>query len=385
MVGFCTRLNNHSKMTGDLIIVGGGPAGLATAIFAARGGLSSIVLDKRTLPLDKPCGEGIMPPGVALLEEMGVQLPHSPFHGIRYLDGDIVAEGRFQRSLGWGARRTALVEGMVQRAEELGVDLRYGSEVRRWHSTAERVVVETERGTIEARFLIGADGLHSKLRKQAGLEMSRRGSKRFGVRRHFRVRPWSAFVEVYWVDGTEAYVTPVGAEEVGVALLSSAEPADFENLLQKFPGLSERLADAAVASEMRGAGPFRQRVRCRYRHHLALVGDAAGYLDAITGEGLSLAFHCARSLSEILVDGRRLASYEEEYRRLSRTYYWMTGLLLAVARRPRLRRRVIATLARKPDLFDRLLAISIGDEPVQSMGLGGLATLLEGLAGRRAR
>ena len=367
-------------MTNDLIIVGGGPAGLATAIFAARAGLSSIVLDKRSLPLDKPCGEGIMPPGVALLREMGVHVPHSPFHGIHYVDGDILAEGRFQRKPGWGVRRTALVRGMVERAEELGVDLRYHTGVEGWRYKGECAVVETERGAIEARFLIGADGLHSKIRKQAGLEKSRRGAKRFGVRRHFRARPWSSFVEVHWVDGTEAYVTPVGSEEVGVALLSSDEPGGFEDLLSKFPRLGERLANAVVVGEASGAGPFRQRVRCRYRDNLALVGDAAGYLDAITGEGLSLAFHCARSLAETVAEGRRLASYEKEYRRLSRTYYGMTGLLLTVARQPWLRRRVIATLARKPELFDRLLAISLGEQPVQSMGLGGLATLLGGLA-----
>ena len=367
-------------MTNDLIIVGGGPAGLATAIFAARAGLSSILLDKRSLPLDKPCGEGIMPPGVALLREMGVHVPHSPFHGIHYVDGDILAEGRFQRKPGWGVRRTALVRGMVERAEELGVDLRYHTGVEGWRYKGERAVVETERGAIEARFLIGADGLHSKIRKQAGLEKSRRGAKRFGVRCHFRARPWSSFVEVHWVDGTEAYVTPVGSEEVGVALLSSGEPAGFEDMLNKFPSFRERLDGAPVVSEAKGAGPFRQRVRRRYRDNLALVGDAAGYLDAITGEGLSLAFHCARSLAETVAEGRRLASYEKEYRRLSRTYSWMTGLLLTVARQPWLRRRVIATLARKPELFDRLLAISLGEQPVRTMGLGGVVRLLEGLA-----
>ena len=374
-------------MTTDLIIVGGGPAGLATAIFAARAGLSSIVLDKRSLPLDKPCGEGIMPPGVALLREMGVHVPHSPFHGIRYVDGDILAEGRFQRKPGWGVRRTALVRGMVERAEELGVDLRYDTGVEGWRYKGERGVVETERGVIEARFLIGADGLHSKIRKQAGLEKSRRGAKRFGVRRHFRARPWSSFVEVHWVNGTEAYVTPVGSEEVGVALLSSDEPGGFEGLLSKFPRLVERLASATVASDASGAGTFRQRVRCRYRDNLALVGDAAGFLDAISGEGLSLAFHSARALVETVAAGKELTSYEHAYRRLSRTYYWTAGLLLAVARQPWLRRQVIATLARNPELFDRLLSISIGEQPVRSMGLGGVVRLLEGLAvsPRRAR
>jgi flavin-dependent dehydrogenase len=200
------------------------------------------------------------------------------------------------------------------------------------------------------------------------------------VRRHFKIRPWSSFVEVHWIDGSEAYLTPVGSEELGVAFLSSGEPARFEDMLSKFPRLRERLAGAPLVSEAKGAGPFRQRVGCRYRNRLALVGDAAGYLDAITGEGLSLAFHCARALVETVAEGKALASFESAYRRQSRTYYWMTGLLLTVARRPWLRRRVIATLARKPELFDRLLAISTGERPLHSLGVGGMIWLLEGLA-----
>jgi flavin-dependent dehydrogenase len=174
-------------------------------------------------------------------------------------------------------------------------------------------------------------------------------------------------VEVHWVDGAEAYLTPVGSDELGVAFLWSGGPASFEELLARFPTLQGRLAGAPQVSEAKGAGPFRQGVRKRHRDRIALVGDAAGYLDAITGEGLSLAFHTARALVETVAHGQELGSYETAYRRLSRTYYWMTELLLAVARRPRLRRRVIAAFAQKPEIFDHMLAISTGEKPILAL------------------
>src|SRR5262249_12736081 len=93
----------------DLVVVGGGPVGLAAAIHAADRGLSAVVLERRTPPLDKACGEGLMPPGVAALGALGVVVPEharAPFVGIRYVDGDTVAEARFADGPGWGVRRT---------------------------------------------------------------------------------------------------------------------------------------------------------------------------------------------------------------------------------------------------------------------------------------
>src|SRR5262245_51910271 len=198
-------------MVADLVVVGGGPAGLATAIHAAQLGLAAVVLERRTPPLDKPCGEGLMPLGVAALGAMGVEVPpwgRTPFIGIRYVDGDVVAEGRFPCGPGWGVRRTALMQGMIARAQTLGVDLRYGCDVTTWQRTGGGVVVDTDHRAVHARLLVGADGLHSRVRQQAGLACAWRGARRFGVRQHFTLPPWSPFVEVHWTDGAEAYVTP---------------------------------------------------------------------------------------------------------------------------------------------------------------------------------
>ena len=115
----------------DLAIVGGGPAGLATAIEARLAGLSVAVLDRRRPPLDKACGEGLMPDAVSRLAALGVEVAGRPFRGIRYLDGATAAEGTFPGPPGMGVRRTALHAALVRRAEEVGVALRWGAHPRR--------------------------------------------------------------------------------------------------------------------------------------------------------------------------------------------------------------------------------------------------------------
>lgn len=354
-------------MNADLVIVGGGPAGLAAAIHGAQRGLSSVVIEQRPLPLDKACGEGIMPAGVAALQRMGVDVPlwgRAPFIGIRYVDGATVAEGRFAGGPGWGVRRTALVEGMVSRARALGVELLYGCHVEGWQRSAGGVSVATARGSMTGRLLVGADGLHSRIRRAAGLERPWRGRRRFGMRRHFTLPPWSPFVEVYWVDNAEAYITPAGPDRVGVALLWDGRGGSFDDLLARFPAVRERLGDAPAETEVRGAGPFRQGVRRRYADRVALVGDSAGYLDALTGEGLTLAFHSAEALADTLARGAHLAAYERAYRRLSRIYYHLTALVLALGNRPSPRHLMVSVLARHPNLFSHVLTVNGGTQPL---------------------
>jgi flavin-dependent dehydrogenase len=342
-----------------------------------------VVLDARALPLDKACGEGVMPAGVALLTAMGAAIPptqRATFRGVRYVEGDLTAEGRFGASPGWGVRRTALISALVERATALGVDLRYGCAMRRWRLDAgDRVAVETDGGALDARLLVGADGLHSRIRRDAGLSKPWRGPRRLGLRLHFGVAPWTDCVEVHLAGDVEAYVTPVGSQEVGVALMWNGDDRRVDELLASFPILRERLDGAPVTSAPRGAGPFRQGVRRRYASGVALVGDAAGYLDPLTGEGITLGLQTATALVETWARGASLAEYERAYRALSANYYRMTSLLLVVAPRRVVRRRVIASLARHPDVFDRLLEVNDGRATLRDVGLGGFLRLASGL------
>ncbi len=339
----------------EVLIVGGGPAGLAAAIAARREGLEVTVVDRRRPPIDKACGEGLMPDGLEILRRLGVELAADrmrPFYGIRYLDGETTAVGRFPGVSGAGVRRLELHRALVRRAEQAGVDLRWQTRVE----AVNDLRLETSAGTFVARWVVGADGLRSRLRAWAGLDAPESAWQRFGVRRHFAVAPWSDCVEVYWARDCEAYVTPVAAGEVGVAMLWSGRKAGFDRLLESFPRLAGRLAGARPASKDRGCGPLRQRVRAVTRGRLALIGDAAGYLDAITGEGLSIAFHQAEALATAL-KAADLRLYARRCRRIVALPETMTRLLLFVERRPALRRRVIRALAREPAIFSRLLAV----------------------------
>lgn len=368
-------MENESPV--DLLIVGAGPAGLATALYARRHGLSATVIDRHR-PADKPCGEGIMPGGVELLEELGIRLPSEharAFRGIRFVDGGTTVEGRFSASPGLGVRRTALSAALVDRAEAAGVGLRFDTQLREWREEGGRVVVSTSSGELRGRWLVGADGLHSRVRRLAGLERPRPAARRFGVRRHFRVEPWSDLVEVHWADDAEAYVTPVGAAEVGVAILWNGDGRKFDTLLDLFPALRERLAGADAISDAAGAGPFDRRVTARTSGRVALVGDAAGFIDPLTGEGITLALRAARHLVGTIARGEPLQAYERAHRRMFREYALLTRPMLFVAARPRLRARFVTTLMRNPGLFDRLVDVNSCCRPMTSVGLLGALRL----------
>ncbi|WP_053689822.1 NAD(P)/FAD-dependent oxidoreductase [Streptomyces sp. WM6372] len=331
----------------DLLVAGGGPAGLATAIHGALAGMEVVVLEPRPTPIDKACGEGLMPGAVRGLRELGVRAPGHPFHGIRYLDGvsGLHAEGRFRAGPGLGTRRTVLQAALAERAERLGVRVlaRRVGEVRQ---DEDRVGA----AGLTARHLVAADGLHSPVRRGLGLAAPPAPGRlpRYGLRRHYAVEPWSDLVEVHWSARCEAYVTPLGPDRVGVAVLTG-ERAPFDVQLARFPLLCERLAGSA-GSAVRGAGPLRQRARVRVAGRVLFVGDAAGYVDALTGEGLTLAVTAAGELVRCVREGRPQA-YERAWRELSRSYRTLTASLLWARQQPRLAGRIVPLAARLPRVF----------------------------------
>jgi flavin-dependent dehydrogenase len=330
----------------DLLVAGGGPAGLATAIHAARAGLDVLVAEPRPAPVDKACGEGLMPAGVRELAALGVTVEGRPFRGIRYLDGRVEAEAHFRDGQGLGLRRTTLHHALARRAAELGVPvlpLRVDPRTLRHdhhHVTA---------AGITARYLAAADGLHSPIRRSLGLDLPPTGgATRYGLRRHFAVAPWTDCVEVHWAARSEAYVTPIGPKLVGVAILTT-DRAPYEQQLARFPELATRLPPSA-ATPTRGAGPLHQRARSPIAGRTLLVGDAAGYIDAITGEGISTALAAAAHLVRCL-EADRPQDYSRAWHRASRRQRALTTALLWTRTRPALAPRIVPTAARFPTLF----------------------------------
>jgi len=484
----------------DVLVVGGGPVGLATAIRCALAGLSVTVAEPRTAPVDKACGEGVMPAAVRRLAALGVMPDGHPLRGIRYLDAGHRADAPFRHGDGLGVRRTVLHAALAARTAALGIPV-IPARVTAFERHTEYVTA----AGVEARYLVAADGLHSTIRRLLEREalgpgalgreaaaVDRGGAAfvpglsprsplpRYGLRRHFRVAPWTDLVEVYWTPAAEAYVTPVSADVVGIGLLFGrpqgsgaagrdtdgsledgqlsggplggeelgaglgwdgrlgGEPGrdgpgedgriargpgrgapgraapvragtggdglrdqagdggtrdaagggtrvetdsdgtqeaagragtriaaagdgtrvtaggDFAARLAAFPALRERLGDAPPASEVRGAGPMRQNVRRRVYGRVLLVGDASGYVDALTGEGIGVGLAQVEALAACLAADRP-ADYERAWRRASGPAWRFTAGLLWSRNQPLLGPRIVPAAQHLPWLFAALV------------------------------
>ena len=328
----------------DLLIVGGGPVGLAAAIEARLAGLSVTVIEPRQGAIDKACGEGLMPGAVPLLARLGVEPRGIPLRGVSYQDGQRVADHAFVTGSGLGVRRTELHAVLHNRAIELGARFVY-EKVDALENHPDHV----EAAGLTAGWMLACDGLHSTVARLAGLDRpAPAGRRRYGLRRHYRVPPWSDRIEVHWNRLGELYVTPVDEQTVGVALLAR-QHTDLEQALAASPALASRVNNAEHASELRGAGPLRQQRSARTRGRILLVGDASGYVDAITGEGLRLGFDQARAAIAAITTG---SDYEREWMRITRDFRVLTSRLALAASSP-LRGAIVPLASALPGVYGR--------------------------------
>jgi flavin-dependent dehydrogenase len=327
----------------DLLVAGGGPIGLATALYAARAGLDVALIEPRPAGVDKACGEGLMPGAVHDLTALGVRLDGEVLTGIRYVDDAHTARTRFRHGTGRGVRRTVLHAALCEAVLDADV-VTVQRAVRTVEDRGDHLLVDGE----PTRYLIAADGLHSPVRRMVGLDRPVGPHRRYGQRHHVAVAPWTSLVEVHWAAIGEAYVTPIAPDLVGVAVLT-AERRHLDDLLEQFPRLARRLDGPAVTSA-RGAGPLRQRSRRRVSGRVLLVGDASGYVDAMTGEGIALGLAQARAAVSAVAVGRP-RRYELAWRRLGWRHDLLTTALVSATRVPAVRDRVVPAAAALPGVF----------------------------------
>jgi len=348
---------NHSC---DVLIAGGGPAGLAAAIALRARGADVLVADALAPPIDKPCGEGLMPDARRDLSRLGVDL--NPAHGAEF-QGILFAgpcdsvAASFPSGTGLGVRRPALHRLLLDRATELGVRFSWNTPVVLKPQRLAQLAGEPR----AYRWLVGADGHASRVRSFASLDAASLRSRRFGFRAHYRVAPWSPYVEIHWGPLGQAYITPTGPQEVCVAAITRHPGIRLPQILEGLPSLREKLAGADVTSAQRGAITLTRRLRRVTRGNVVLIGDASGSADAITGEGLAMGFREALLLADSLAAGS-LDLYEARHASILALPQRMAALMLLLDRSHALRDRTLRAFARRPHLFGEMLAVHVGEQ-----------------------
>jgi 2-polyprenyl-6-methoxyphenol hydroxylase-like FAD-dependent oxidoreductase len=340
-----------------VLVAGAGPAGIAAAIAASRMGLRVTVAECRKPPIDKTCGEGLLPEAVAALENLGVPIDSRtafPFSGIRFSDDTSSASAKFPRGRAFGLRRTVLHSRLNERATELGVSFLWGSRITGLDARG----VSLNGSLVPSRWIVGADGQNSTIRKLAGFDAGRQSS-RFGFRQHFSISPWTDFVEVHWGDRCQIIVTPTNRDEICIALMCSDSRMRIERALAQFPELARQLRGAGPTSVESGAVTGLSRARAVARDNIALIGDASCTIDGVAGQGLCLALQQAAPLGEALASGD-LGIYKTAHRRLTTTPVRMTRLMLLLDRSAWIRRKTLRLFEAKPQLFSKVISVHAG-------------------------
>ena len=318
----------------DVIIVGGGPAGSATAFALARAGARVLVLERARFPRAKPCAEYLSPQASRLLHDMGV-LEAVEAAGAAHLAGMLVRapngaliRGDFAASHGFPAfrdrglalRRTRLDPILLDRAREVGAEVRERMRVadvlRDANGRATGVRALDAHGTsseLRARLVVGADGLRSVVANRLGLARRRRWPRRLALVAHYEgfgdVGAWGemhverqvGYVGFAAVDGGLSNVSMVvpasAAREV-----SADRTAFFERWMRQRPQLAPRVAGARRVSSVMATGPFASHARRAWAPSAALVGDAADFFDPFTGEGIYAALRGGELLAPFAID-----------------------------------------------------------------------------------
>jgi len=351
----------------DALIIGGGPAGLAAALALHYAGFRTMVVDSRRPPLDKTCGEGLMPDALLSLARLGVQVDPADgaeFTGIRFCDDASSVEAKFPNGVGIGVKRTRLHHLMLTHAKRVGVSLVWDAKVQL--GVDGNVFVNNRR--ISYRWLVGADGQSSSVRRWAGLEQARSLEARYGFRKHYLLHPWTDRVEVHWGSRGQFYVTPIGADQVCVALVTRDPRVRIDDVLPECRELQDRLRDATSVAPERGAVTTTRKLVRVAQGSVILVGDASGSVDAVTGEGMAMSFRQAVALADALGKSD-LRSYQSTHDAIGKLPSAMAGLLLLMDRYPSVRKRALQVMAASPQDFGRLLSVHVGHESLSHFAL----------------
>ena len=376
----------------DVLIAGGGIAGSTLAVLLGRAGARVALFEERRFPREKPCGEGLMPAGVAVLRRLGLAEAAGgrPLHGVRYHGFGLSAEAEFPAVAGvpavaLGQRRLHLDRALFEAARATpGVEALQGARVEGALLEDGRAVGLRVDGAVQrGKLVVAADGPHSPVRRSLGLDAPRPRRARIGLRTHFRLaRPsdQQSLIEIFIGDGHELYVTPLPGDEILIAGLSdrvaATEEADgggaraaLARWIEDEPLLRARLVGAEPLTAVAGRSPLAHRARAGFAPGAVLLGDAAGFIDPVTAGGMAQALLTAELLAPFvaraLADGgargdRWLARFDRRRRALLRDYHLLTRFVLFLIGRPRLARTMLRLMRANPRLMAHLIGVAGG-------------------------
>jgi geranylgeranyl reductase family protein len=386
----------------DLLVIGGGPAGAATAVHAARAGLSVIVVDRARFPRDKPCAEYLSPEATRDLDDLGVleaveAAGAAKLHGFRLVSDDGAAVcGRFAgtpftpyRPFGYALPRFTLDALLLDAARTAGAEVREGVSLERLTFDGRMVTGAELRGTadryvVRARAVVGADGLNSLVARQLGLAHQGR-LRRLALVAHLEgVGGMSDVGEMFAARGWYVGLAPLGAGRVNFAMvvpqadapaIASDAEAFFLAKLRSVPELAARIAGARIVRRVLTTGPFARRARRPVADGALLVGDAADFYDPFTGEGIFAALRGGRLAADALVSAlvhgpatrRALAPYQAARREAFLGKWVLERVVGLGATRPALMRRFTRQLARRSDITDLWVGAAGDSVPVRAL------------------
>ena len=370
----------------DVLIAGGGVAGASLAIILGRAGVTVDLFEASQFPREKPCGEGLMPAGVAVLGRLGLDatMGGQPLRGVRYHGWGRIAEANFPLVAGrpvvaLGQRRLLLDHALFEAARATrGVRVHEGATVQGAVIEGGRAVgLRVGDSQHRAAVVVAADGPLSPVRRSLGLDGPRPRHNRVGFRTHFRLpagRTQPDVIEVFMGVGHELYVTPLPKDEVLVAGLShpAVVGGDARAALARWidaqPVLAERLHGAEPLTPLAGRSPLALRAKAGLAPGAVLLGDAAGFIDPITAGGMAQALVTAELLGtyipRVLADGpagdRWLSRFDHRRRRLLRDYHLLTRFMLFLIGRPTLARAMLALMRKTPRTMSHLIGVAGG-------------------------